>query len=127
MAWIFIRNYEEEPWRGYAIGPPRVFRLIKSGVPWNEAAKRLFGGAGSFGNGAAMRVAPVGLYFDDLETLVEIACNQSITTYAHKLGIEGTVIQACAVALAVRSDRRRGINPNDFIEELLGITKKRCL
>jgi len=57
MAQTFIRNYEREPWRGYASGPPRVFRWIKSGVPWDEAAKRLFGGAGSYGNGAAMMVA----------------------------------------------------------------------
>ncbi|MFQ5758844.1 MAG: ADP-ribosylglycohydrolase family protein, partial [Candidatus Bathyarchaeia archaeon] len=62
MAETFIKNYEREPWRGYGLGPPRVFGWIKSGVPWNEAAKRLYGGAGSYGNGAAMRVAPVGVF-----------------------------------------------------------------
>jgi poly(ADP-ribose) glycohydrolase ARH3 len=51
MAQTFIKNYELEPWRGYAAGPPQVFRWIKSGIPWNEAAKRLFNGMGSFGNG----------------------------------------------------------------------------
>lgn len=43
MAQTFIKNYELEPWRGYAPGPPRVFKLIKAGVPWSEASKRLFG------------------------------------------------------------------------------------
>ncbi|MEM2522212.1 MAG: ADP-ribosylglycohydrolase family protein [Candidatus Bathyarchaeia archaeon] len=43
MAQTFVRNYEQEPWRGYASGPSRIFRLIKAGVPWNEAAGKLFG------------------------------------------------------------------------------------
>lgn len=32
MAQTFIKNYEDEPWRGYAYGPPHVFRWIRSGV-----------------------------------------------------------------------------------------------
>lgn len=124
MAWTFIRNYEEEPWRGYAAGPPKVFKLIRSGARWYEASRKLFGEAGSFGNGAAMRVAPVSLlYFDDPETLMEVARSQSIITHAHELGIEGAVLQAYALALAVRASGSRGINPHEFLEELLGIVK----
>ncbi|MEM1514607.1 MAG: ADP-ribosylglycohydrolase family protein [Candidatus Bathyarchaeia archaeon] len=124
MAWTFIKNYEKEPWRGYAIGPPMVFGLIKSGVPWKEAAKKLFGGAGSFGNGAAMRVAPVGLlYFDDPKMLREVARNQSIITHAHELGIEGAIIQAYAVSLAVKADKTKGINPRDFLDNLISLTE----
>jgi poly(ADP-ribose) glycohydrolase ARH3 len=63
MALTFIRHYEEEPWRGYGSGPPQVFKLIKSEMSWKEASKRLFGGAGSLGNGAAMRAAPMGLLY----------------------------------------------------------------
>jgi len=46
-----------------------VFRWIWSGVPWNEAAKRLYGGAGSFGNEAAMRVAPAGVFCQSIRIL----------------------------------------------------------
>ncbi|MBC7130234.1 ADP-ribosylglycohydrolase family protein [Candidatus Bathyarchaeota archaeon] len=93
MAQVFIRNYEQEPWRGYASGPPRVFRWIKKGVPWNEAAGGLFGGQGSFGNGAAMRVAPVGLlYYDRLDRLREVAYTQSRITHTHVLGMEGAAL-----------------------------------
>lgn len=124
MAWTFIRNYEKEPWRGYAIGPPKVFRLIKSGISWREASKRLFGGVGSFGNGAAMRVAPIGiLYFDDKETLVKVARCQSIITHAHKLGIEGAIIQAYAISLAIKADRSKGIDPYAYLEELMAIAE----
>ena len=39
---------------------------------WRSASPQLFGGVGSFGNGAAMRVAPLGAFFaDDLNQVVE--------------------------------------------------------
>ena len=124
MAQTFIKNYEQEPWRGYASGPPRVFRWIKSGVAWNEAARRLFGGAGSFGNGAAMRVAPVGLfYYDDLEKLRAVAYSQSQITHTHELGMEGAALQAYAVALAIKADSSRRLDPYDFLAELKNFTK----
>ncbi|MEM2780953.1 MAG: ADP-ribosylglycohydrolase family protein [Candidatus Bathyarchaeia archaeon] len=123
MAQTFIRNYELEPWRGYASGPPLVFKWIKAGVPWNEAAKKLFGGTGSYGNGAAMRVAPVGLlYYDDFEKLRIVAYAQSIITHAHELGVEGAVLQAFAVALALKEDPSGGLDVNTFIERLMNLT-----
>jgi len=123
MALTFIKNFDEEPWRGYASGPPKVFRLIKSGVPWSEAAKSLFGGQGSFGNGAAMRVAPVGLlYYDDLESLRRVAYNQSRITHTHELGMEGAALQACAIALAVKANPPNELNPKTSLKELISFT-----
>ncbi|MCQ5375365.1 MAG: ADP-ribosylglycohydrolase family protein [Methanomassiliicoccales archaeon] len=119
MARVFIRNYEMEPWRGYASGPPRVFRMIKSGVRWAEASKRLFGGAGSYGNGAAMRVAPVGLlYHHDIAKLREVAEAQGKITHAHELGLEGAALQAYAVALALQIDRSFDFDPHSFLANL---------
>jgi len=50
----FIGNYDNEPWRDYAPGPPKIFDLIKQGRSWNKAAVEIYPD-GSFGNGAAMR------------------------------------------------------------------------
>jgi len=123
MAWTFIRNWEREPWRGYGPGPPRVFRMIKSGVAWNEAAKQLYGGMGSYGNGAAMRVAPIGLlYYDDAEKLREAAYKSAEITHTHMLGKEGAAIQAYAVALAVKAESE-SFNPIDFLEKLIEFTR----
>ena len=124
MAQTFIKNYEQEPWRGYASGPPRVFRWIKSGVAWDEAARRLFGGVGSFGNGAAMRVAPVGLfYYDDLEKLRAVAYSQSQITHTHELGMEGAALQAYVVALAVKASPSCNFDPHTFLAELKNFMK----
>jgi poly(ADP-ribose) glycohydrolase ARH3 len=88
-------------------------------VAWNEAAKRLFGGAGSYGNGAAMRVAPVGVFYhDDLEQLRSVAYGQSGITHVHELGMEGAALQACAVALAVKADKSSEVDSYAFLKKL---------
>jgi len=123
MAWTFIRNWEKEPWRGYGPGPPRVFRMIKSGIAWNEAARQLYGGMGSFGNGAAMRVAPVGLfYYDNAEKLREIAYKSAEITHTHVLGKEGAALQAYAVALALKTPLKK-FSPSSFLDELTSFTR----
>ena len=124
MARTFTHNFEREPWRGYGPGPPRVFRLIKSGKPWDKASELIYPG-GSFGNGAAMRIAPVGLlYFDDPNLLREVAYLSSQITHAHPLGKEGAALQAYAVALATRSELSSPINLDAFLEQLKGFCRE---
>jgi len=123
MILTFMRNWEAEPWRGYGPGPPRIFRMIRSGIPWNKAARLLYGGSGSFGNGAAMRVAPIGLlFYDDPERLREVAYRSAELTHAHHLGKEGAAIQAYAVALAVQTEKKR-FDPEVFIEKMIQYTR----
>jgi len=123
MLLTFMKNWEEEPWRGYGPGPPRIFRIIRSGVSWNEAARLLYGGTGSYGNGAAMRVAPIGLlFYDDAEILREVACRSAELTHMHDLGKEGAAIQAYAVALAVQTEKGR-FEPEVFIEKIINYAR----
>ena len=102
MTQTFIKNYEAEPWRGYGFGPPIIFKMIKSGVGRKEAAEKIYAG-GSYGNGSAMRIAPIGLfYYDNPGQLRKIAYQSSQITHSHRLGMEGAALQARAVALAVK-------------------------
>lgn len=118
MAQTFIKNYETEPWRGYGPGPPRVFRMIKNGEPWDSAASKIYRG-GSFGNGAAMRMAPVGLlYSDNPAKLREIAYKSSSITHSHELGREGAALQAYAVALALNTPSDEEIDREAFLLKL---------
>jgi poly(ADP-ribose) glycohydrolase ARH3 len=118
MAQNFIKNYDAEPWRGYGPGPPRIFGMIKGGEAWHSAANGLYRG-GSFGNGSAMRVAPVGLlYSRNLEKLREIAHQSSSITHSHELGKEGAALQACAVALALNSPSDEEIDREVFLSRL---------
>jgi poly(ADP-ribose) glycohydrolase ARH3 len=106
----FAAAWRAEPWRGYGAAPPRIFALVEKGLPWHEAAVRAFDGQGSYGNGGAMRVAPVALVAEDLPTVAELARRSAGVTHAHPLGIEGAVAQAVAVALALRSDPHRPVD-----------------
>lgn len=125
MAEMFRQNWEKAPWRGYGPGPPAVFRMVRRGVSWSEAAGRLYGGAGSYGNGAAMRVAPIGLlYHTNKDKLKEIAYKSAEITHTHELGKEGAAVQAYAVALAIQTERGR-IDAREFLEKLISFTENR--
>ena len=83
LVQTFVRNYDAEPWRGYGSGPPAIFKMIKSGLSWKDAAEKIYPG-GSYGNGSAMRIAPIGLfYYDNLSQLKEIAYQSSRITHTH--------------------------------------------
>jgi poly(ADP-ribose) glycohydrolase ARH3 len=126
MARTFVDNYGREPYRGYGPGPPRVFRLIQSGESWDQAAAKLYGG-GSFGNGAAMRIAPVGVfYYDDPTELKATALRSSQITHAHELGKEGAVLQACAVALAVAADPAAELRTDEFLMSLSTVVQQQA-
>jgi poly(ADP-ribose) glycohydrolase ARH3 len=122
MAGRFADNYFKEPWRGYGPGPPRVFQLLRNGEAWDKAASHIYRG-GSFGNGAAMRVAPVGLLFwNNPKKLKEVSCQSSLITHSHILGMEGATLQARAVALAVAENPDKQLDMQSFISRLLEFT-----
>jgi poly(ADP-ribose) glycohydrolase ARH3 len=120
----FRDNFKREPLRGYASGPPTLFSMVEElGIGYAEAAQRLFGGSGSFGNGSAMRVVPVGLVFHDSPDLYEMARLSAVVTHAHPLGIDGAAVQSKAVALAVQHDPEDTFPSDAFVQDLLGLAR----
>lgn len=98
----FHNNYNEEPYRGYGSGPPQIFRIVENtGQSYNEVANTLFGGEGSYGNGASMRIAPLGLFYYDAPDIYMIAKKSVIATHTHPLGIDGAAILAKLLSLMV--------------------------
>jgi ADP-ribosylglycohydrolase len=101
LATVFARRHNRDPYRGYGSGAHEVLAEIHSGTPWWTAAQQLFDGQGSLGNGAAMRVAPLGAYFaDDLEVVVSEARKSAEVTHSHPEGIAGGIAIAVAAAWA---------------------------
>ena len=119
MAHTFIKNYELEPFRGYGPGPPRIFRLIRAGAAWDEVAQGLYN-SGSYGNGSAMRIAPIGVFYHDNPAMLrEVACKSSQITHAHQLGKEGAALQVYAIALVTNLEPGLAFNRGDFLAKLL--------
>ena len=86
--------------RRYGAGALELLERIRDGHPWRVATAESFGGNGSYGNGAAMRVAPLGAYYTgDPSRAAAEATLQAEITHAHVEGIAGAV--AVAVAASV--------------------------
>lgn len=94
-AKMFVSNFD--PSRGYGRRIFGVMRRIESGLPAHMV------GTDSWGNGAAMRIAPVGMFFyDDDRRLIDMAVHTAEITHTHPAGVAGAVAQAVAVGRAVR-------------------------
>jgi poly(ADP-ribose) glycohydrolase ARH3 len=116
MARRFVDNFDFM--RGYGMGAVRVIRRLKAGEPWDQAGLGLFG-SGSYGNGSAMRIAPIGVfYYNDEEKLREVAQLSSSITHTHPLGKQGAMLQAYAVALALRYGLAGHLDAGEMINEL---------
>jgi len=108
LARCFASRWLAAPWRGYGAGAMRLLSRITGGADWRVAAGGLFGG-GSFGNGSAMRIAPLAGYFaeDGFGKVAEQAALSAAVTHAHPEGIAGGIAAAVAGAYAwVNRDRR---------------------
>lgn len=107
-----------EPERGYGdrmlyeyVGP------VRRGADWRSL------GRDSYGNGGAMRVAPVGcMFFGDVHRLIDEAKKSCEVTHTHPLAVDGAVVQALAVGLAMEARTKvEAISPKRFIDNLLGL------
>ena len=120
----FSLNFEREPLRGYASGPPTIFSMVKKlGISYKQAAQSLFGGSGSLGNGAAMRIVPAGLFFHGASDLYRQASASAEVTHAHPVGMDGAAVQACAVARAVRLDPAEEFSLDAFLRTLVDFAR----
>lgn len=108
LARRFAARFVAQPYRGYGPGAFRLLGAIAGGADWREAAQALFGG-GSFGNGSAMRIAPLAGYFadDTYETIVEQSRLSARITHAHAEGIAGAIAAAVAGAYAWKNRDQR--------------------
>lgn len=97
MARRFADGYFAEPHRGYGRNIVEVFTRVSHGMDWRTAAGIQFEGSGSYGNGGAMRVAPVAVWaYPDLDETVHLARETARVTHTHPAGVEGAVVQAVA-------------------------------
>ncbi len=100
LARRFAERFRADPDRGYGGGAFRLLTAISLGADWRTEARALFDG-GSFGNGGAMRAAPIGAYFaDDVARVAEEARASAEVTHAHREGQAGAIAAAVAAAYA---------------------------
>lgn len=114
LAQAFANNYRWH--RGYGPSAGRLLKKIQRGGDWQLLNKAQFKG-GSFGNGAAMRVAPIALYFHhDEQQLIKSVEQSAVITHAHQLAISGAQNIALTIAGVLNNYDRQSI-----IEKLISL------
>ena len=103
LAKKFAINHEKDINRGYGATARMILREIGEGGHWKEISQNVFEGMGSMGNGASMRVSPIGAYyFDDLKRVKELAIKSAEITHSNIEGITGAIAVAIATAIATQ-------------------------
>ena len=127
LAAKFVREAFNEPYRGYGGAVISVFGQLReqmeddgSGIcaDFNGPAGKQFGGSGSYGNGAAMRIHPLALAAcgrEDREWMFEQCENAAKITHTNPLGVEGALLQVYSVLLALTGGFR---NATEFVGKL---------
>ncbi len=95
LASRFLANYD--PLRGYGGRIPGLMGRLAEGEAWDQVA------TDSWGNGGAMRVGVLGVYFaSDDQACCSAALDQCRITHTHPRGLAGAAAQALACAQAAR-------------------------
>ena len=121
LAQQFSINHNKDVNRGYGATARRILREIGEGGNWQEISQSVFEGMGSMGNGASMRVGPIGAYyFDNLNEVKHQAKLSAEITHSNIEGITGAIAVSVATALATKLNlESTEISPNDFIESVV--------
>ena len=101
LARRFARSYRWS--RGYGSGAAKLLKRIRQGEHWQSANRTVYP-EGSFGNGGAMRAAPIGLFYgaEHEQRLVQAVRDATVVTHAHPVGQDGAVVIALTAALICR-------------------------
>ncbi len=79
----------------------------------------------SYGNGAAMRVSPIGLYADSLEQALALAKISAEVSHSHPEGIKGA--QAVAAAVWMANHRYPKVSIREYIQCAFGYDLSRTI
>jgi len=112
--------YRYERTRGYGLTTRAMLKRIRQNETWREEADIVFRGEGSYGNGGASRVPPLGAYFaDDIAEVITQARLSAEVTHAHPESIAGTIAVATATALAWQLRSELDISRQEFLAQII--------
>lgn len=76
---------------------------------------------GSFGNGAAMRISPISIFYfnnTDDDVIIDMVKKSSEITHTNEHGINGAILQALAINMAFNTKLQENFNVQNFILKL---------
>lgn len=115
-----------EPARGYGKGARAAFAAHQAGAPWTEAGRTLWP-EGSMGNGAAVRVAPVGVWGRHEAEVAALGRRSALCTHLHEDASSAAAVVAVAVHRSLRDAPLDGIEAHASPALAEAITEARGL
>ncbi|MFF0905040.1 UNVERIFIED_CONTAM: ADP-ribosylglycohydrolase family protein [Kocuria sp. CPCC 205316] len=125
LASDFAVAWHHEPLRGYGPGAAQVLAAVLGGTAWRQAAVSVFP-TGSWGNGAAMRAAPVAAVSRTVLEAAHLGRRSAEITHAHEHGLHGAALQAAAAHLALHSDLSVALDAAAFLDQLHPVVPSRA-
>lgn len=120
LAMSFGMTYQRDPNRAYGAGMHELLPRYASGAFWHLESPKRHAGQGSFGNGSAMRVAPLGAYFaDNLNQVEAMAEASAVVTHSHPEAVAGTIAVAVAAAIAWQTKEAPRPDRSEFLNAIL--------
>ncbi|MYT74175.1 MULTISPECIES: ADP-ribosylglycohydrolase family protein [unclassified Streptomyces] len=122
LARSFAEHHDFD--RGYGPAVNRLLRQVREGGDWRALASALFNGMGSWGNGASMRIAPLGAYYaDDPEQATHQAEISAYPTHQHREAVVGAMAVAAAAAL-VAAPQGPPPNPHELLDGVIALVPR---
>lgn len=112
MAW----RWRQESWRGFDPVSEYVFRSTLLGASTRRTREGVASMAEIVGNGAATRVAPLGVLGLPLARVRRAACESARVTVSHPLSQAGAVVQGAGVALAMAGYPDASLDRREFVQ-----------
>ncbi|MFX1238523.1 MAG: ADP-ribosylglycohydrolase family protein [Promethearchaeota archaeon] len=99
----------DDPPIGPGYGCLSSAKKLKYGVSWEEAASK------SGGNGATMRISPIGLFYcRDIKGLIRAAQDSCSITHSHPAASAGALVIARAISYLIFQDPKVGFAIDEF-------------
>jgi len=107
-------NWLDDPPVGPGFGCLSSIQKLAYGIDWKDAASK------SGGNGTAMRVAPIGLFYSNDPKALELAAIQSsIITHSHPAASAGALVTAKAISYLIDKTPNTKFSIDDFFEYII--------
>lgn len=118
-ARAYAEFFGSESRRGYGPGVSQLLEMLRQGADYRQTGRAVHS-TGSYGNGGAMRIGPLGLAFRNASapSLREAVRCALLCTHVHPEAVDGALIQALAVARLSTTVDASSLEENHFLTSL---------
>ncbi len=104
--------------RSYSIVSSAVVRLIRMGIPWDEAVKEVNMKYNLPDDECVLRSTPIAIYFKDLNEVLVNSERQALATHLHPISIEASKIYSFSLFNVMH-----GLSPHELLNALISKIK----